>query len=134
MDALGMNGRPVASGEMLARVPRAGRARPAAAAGYAQRALSFARTVGDRMQEAWALQYAAIAHSHLDDPAAAMVAADTAADMFEQAGDIDAGCQTWTVRGHIARRLGDPVEAPANYRRVPVEDPASGMNPAIAES
>ncbi|MGI5239233.1 helix-turn-helix domain-containing protein [Dactylosporangium sp. CA-139066] len=108
---------------------------PARTLEYAQRALSVARTVGDRMQEAWALQYAAIAHSHLDDLAAAMVAAGTAAEMFEQAGDIDAVCQTWTVRGHIARRLGDPVEALANYRRAQqlVEDPASGMTPAIAE-
>ncbi|MEU5786317.1 NB-ARC domain-containing protein [Micromonospora purpureochromogenes] len=102
---------------------------------YAERALTRARTSGDVRQEAWAQYYTAVAQRKLGDPTAARSAARVAADLFEQSADVDAGCQTWVLRGVIALDLGDPAEALACYHhaRQLAEDPASGMTPSIAE-
>jgi tetratricopeptide (TPR) repeat protein len=107
--------------------------RPAVA--YAERSLELARAAGDVLQEAWALEYTARAQRILGDLATAMTAAQRAAELFEQLGDVDAGCQTWLLRGDILFRLGHADEALANYQHAleMVEDPAAGMTATIAE-
>ncbi|WP_084556761.1 helix-turn-helix domain-containing protein [Hamadaea tsunoensis] len=102
---------------------------------YAERALALARAAGDLLQEAWALAYTARALGPLGEAAAAMTAVLQAADLFEQAGDVDASCQAWIERGDLQLRLGDPDAALASFRRAQqtVDDPASGMTTTIAD-
>lgn len=101
----------------------------------AGRALALAGKAGDVLQQAWALQYTAAAHRRLGNLETARSAAGAAADMFQRAGDVDASCQTWIMRGLIALGLRDNDEALACYRRALhlVQDPGSGMTPTIAE-
>ncbi|GIG55647.1 hypothetical protein Lfu02_00190 [Longispora fulva] len=102
--------------------------------GYAQRALVLAREAGDVRQEAWAWQFTAVARINLGEWQAASDAVRAAADRFEQAGDIDAFCQSLLGRGALALKLRDVTGALADFQRALqlVEDPASGMTPSIA--
>jgi tetratricopeptide (TPR) repeat protein len=99
------------------------------------RALALADAAGDVLQQAWALHYTAVAQRRLGDLSAAQDAARTAADLFQQAGDIDATCQAWILRGYIAVALGDTDEALVCYQQSLrlAEDPSAGMTPTIAE-
>ncbi len=102
---------------------------------YAERALDLARQAGDVLQEAWAQHYIASAHQKLGDLRGALDAARVADELFERAGDVDAGCQSLLLHGDLALEQGDPAEALAGYQRALglVNDPTSGMTPTIAE-
>jgi tetratricopeptide (TPR) repeat protein len=103
---------------------------------YTGRAVAVARAAGDALQEAWAWQETARARQILGDLHGAMDAVRAAAERFEQAGDVDAFCQTLLGRGDVALQLGEVAEALASFHCALelVEDPASGMTPWIAEA
>jgi transcriptional regulator with XRE-family HTH domain/tetratricopeptide (TPR) repeat protein len=107
---------------------------PRPALTLAGQAIALARSVGDRTQEAWALNYTAVAQRLLGQPQAALAAARAAADAFEQAGDPDAVCQILQTSADIAADLGDYDDALDSYQRARrlVEEPNGGMTPGIA--
>ena len=102
---------------------------------YAARALDLARAAGDVLQEAWALDYTARAQGSLGDLAAGLAASQRAAELFEVAGDTDALCQAWILRGDLQIRSGDIDLALDSFGQALrlLDDPDSGMTASIAE-
>jgi tetratricopeptide (TPR) repeat protein len=102
---------------------------------YAARALDLARTAGDVLQEAWALDYTARAQASLGDLAAGLAASRRAAELFAVAGDTDALCQAWILRGDLQIRSGDIDQALNSFGEAMrlLDDPNSGMTASIAD-
>lgn len=103
---------------------------------FAQQALELARQIGDARRQAWALQYIAGAQRGMGDLSAASVALRDAADLLGRDGNADDVSAVLVGLGVVAFDLGNVAEALAAYERamVLVDDPASGMTPAVAES
>ncbi|GGJ63227.1 ATP-binding protein [Streptomyces brasiliensis] len=84
----------------------------------ADEALQHARHAQDPTQQAWALLWAASAHTFLGEHQAAADKALAAIDLFETAGHHDGWLQAVTAYGIALRGLGRPEEALAQHERI----------------
>ncbi|WP_262063911.1 helix-turn-helix domain-containing protein [Streptomyces sp. STR69] len=84
----------------------------------ADEALECARRAQDASQQAWALNYAALAHYYLGESQMGFDKVGAAVDLFEAAGDHEAWLTAMTFHRVFPRELGRAEEALALHERI----------------
>ncbi|MEU3844393.1 helix-turn-helix domain-containing protein [Streptomyces sp. NPDC028635] len=108
--------------------------RPRDSLEYSARALAAARRAGDRLQQAWAHQYAGWAHNLLGERYRAFDHTARAIALFEAAGDVHGLLQALLARALDLQGAGRDEEAVEVYRQtlVRLDEAADAVQPHIA--